>query len=491
MNNMINTTYIPQEEGIRLPAVAGSFYPADAQTLKSMINEFYESAHIKPEADVQAVIVPHAGYVFSGATAAKAFATISPTHSYKRIFLIGPSHKAAFDGASVNTACHTYLTPIGKVPVDTEICHALTQADSLFRYVPEAHAKEHCIEVQLPLLQVRLKHLPPIVPVIIGTQDLNKLERIAHALAPYFTSDNLFVISSDFAHYPSYNDAEHVDKATGDAIETGSLRTFIDTLAHNAAQHIPNLYTSACGQCGIAVLLCLMKQRHDLCIRHLAYCNSGDSPYGGKEEVVGYHAFAVVGKQNEKTEVPFSLTKEEKQTLLRIARISINNRLTGSDEKAFQPDDLTEALRMQCGAFVTLTLHGKLRGCIGYLAGHAPLYKTVADMACEAAFGDPRFYPLSATEWPSISIEISVLSPLKRIYSADEFQLGRDGIYLTKDGHGGTFLPQVAEETGWNKKELLEHCAHDKAGLAPGAWKDADLYTYQATVFKEEDAREK
>lgn len=492
---MMSNIHITGEGAARQPAVAGTFYPADAHELKNMIDGFYAEAHTKPASEVQAVIVPHAGYVFSGATAAKAFATIPAAVSYKRIFLIGPSHKAAFDGASVNTACDTYLTPLGAVQVDTDVCGALLRADSVFGYVPQAHAKEHCLEVQLPLLQEHLQHLPPIVPVIIGTQQLEKLEHIAAALKPYFTPDNLFVISSDFSHYPSYADANSIDKATGDAILTGSLRTFVEALNHNAERHVHNLYTSACGQCGIAVLLMLMQGRDDLSIRHLGYCNSGDSSYGGKEEVVGYHAFSIVGKegrtrQDDKASsaagVTFSLTPDEKHTLLRIARTAIDNRLMGVHHPLYRPEELTDTLRMKCGAFVTLTLHGKLRGCIGFLSAKEPLYLTIEDMAREAAFSDPRFYPLSQEEWPDVHIEISVLSPLRRIHSIDEFQLGRDGIYMTKQGHAGTFLPQVAAETGWNREDFLGHCARDKAGLGWDGWKEAELYTYQATVFGEE-----
>ena len=200
-----------EEVKVRPSAVAGTFYPGDADTLRAMVESFYEKeSSMKKEDEVQAVIVPHAGYVFSGRIAAKAFACIRPDAAYKRIFLLGPSHHVAFDGASVNNQCNAYMTPLGMVPVDKEMCDVLIKKDSVFTYVPEAHVKEHCLEVQLPLLQLHLNTLPSIVPIIVGTVDLAKLKSIARALQPYFTSENLFVISSDFSHYPSYEDANKV-----------------------------------------------------------------------------------------------------------------------------------------------------------------------------------------------------------------------------------------------------------------------------------------
>ena len=250
------------EKKIRMPAVAGAFYPADADTLRETVASFLsEASSVKADKEVQAVIMPHAGYVYSGAIASKAIKAIPADATYKRIFLLGPSHRAAFDGASVNGAFDSYATPLGEVQIDKEACEALLRADTVFTYVPEAHAREHCLEVQLPFLQVHLHNVPSIVPIIIGTQDLSKLKKIAQALQPYFTSENLFVISSDFSHYPSYEDANRVDKATGEAVESGSLRKFLDALELNARKGVPQLLTSACGQSPIAVLLLLMEGR--------------------------------------------------------------------------------------------------------------------------------------------------------------------------------------------------------------------------------------
>lgn len=286
----------PQGEArCRPAAVAGQFYPAAADTLRAEVEGFIGMAGCSARGDVQAVIAPHAGYVFSGRTAGLAFARISPATRYERIFLLGPSHRAAFDGVSVELGYCAYATPLGRVAVDTAVCRSLAGADSLFDFLPEAHQGEHCLEVQLPFLQVRLDSMPPVVPLIVGTADMGKLRRVADALRPYFTAANLFVVSSDFSHYPAYADAVEADRQTADAVLTASAGAFVEALAGNARRGVRNLYTSACGQSPIAVLLMLMEGRPDLCIEHLGYSNSGDSPYGDTARVVGYHAFAAVG----------------------------------------------------------------------------------------------------------------------------------------------------------------------------------------------------
>lgn len=470
---------------VHFPAVAGQFYPADADTLKTVVDGFLDNASARAEGRVQALIVPHAGYVFSGATAAEAYAAISPAAEYGRIFLIGPSHRESFRGISADVECEWYETPLGRLEADRETGRELVEADPVFRNLHRAHEKEHCLEVQLPFLQERLDSLPPIVPLIVGSLDGDGLRKAAQVLKPYFTPDNLFVISSDFSHYPSYEDACRVDGATGDAISSGSLDSFLAVLADNAMAKVPNLATSACGQLPIALLLMMMQEREDLEVRHLDYRNSGDAPlYGDRSEVVGYHAFAVVCKGDTEDRREFSLSSAERTVLLETARRSIE---AAFGDRYWLPDDsvLTPALKAGCGAFVTLHLHGRLRGCIGNIVGVRPLYRTVAEMARAAAFEDDRFRPLTPEELEEADIEISVLSPLRKISSPDELVLGRHGILMVKDGRSGTFLPQVADETGWTREEFLGHCARDKAGLGWNGWKDADLYVYEAEVFGE------
>jgi AmmeMemoRadiSam system protein A len=148
---------------------------------------------------------------------------------------------------------------------------------------------------------------------------------------------------------------------------------------------------------------------------------------------------------------------------------------------------MTPALLQHSGVFVSLYKQGKLRGCIGRFTPDMPLYELVQEMAIASALNDHRFSPLKIEEVPEIKAEISVLSPLKRIRSMEEIELGRHGIYIQKGSATGTFLPQVALNTGWSREEFIEHCASDKAGIGRNGWKDAELYTYEAVIIKEEN----
>ena len=200
-----------QEPLVRPATQAGRFYDDNAQRLSHEVDSFL-TLHAKDQQydNVAALIVPHAGYYFSGNVAATAYMALPKDKAYKRIFLLGPSHHEWLDGASVNTEADYYETPLGRVKVDHEMALKLT-ADSVFSYQPKAHDREHCLEVQLPFLQRRFAAVPPIVPVIISTNDFRKLKRIAEALKSYFTDENLFIVSSDFSHYPTYEDACKVD----------------------------------------------------------------------------------------------------------------------------------------------------------------------------------------------------------------------------------------------------------------------------------------
>lgn len=518
------TISMTMAQNIRPEAVAGQFYPADGDSLRQQIEACFKAVDGRQETgdgrQPLAVIVPHAGYVFSGGVAASAFACIPEDARYDHVFLIGPSHHVSFDGASVAVAFDAYRTPIGLARVDRALCDSLTRADTCFTYKPAAHDREHCLEVELPFLQYRLRTMPPIVPIIVGTQSLETLRRIAAVLKPYLNSRNLFVISSDFSHYPSYADALTVDGNTGRALETGRLDKFIEALQDNAALNIHNLYTSACGQCAIAVLL-LMAQDADgalakgLTLRHTAYRNSGDSPYGGKREVVGYHGFCLEapplggretgdGRQETDKCQPQISKEEDRQMSVSRLQSPVSNKarggaftLTSNDKlqllavawNAISPARLhkevtpTKVFDTKVGVFVTLTEHGRLRGCIGHFGEDVPLGKITNAMARAAAFEDPRFPPLREDELKDISIEISVLTPLKRIRDISEFQYGRQGIYMRKGRRSGTFLPQVADEVSWTKEEFLGHCARDKAGIGWDGWRTAELYTYEAIRF--------
>ena len=474
---MINTCNgnVAKKPNVRHATQANRFYTGDARGLSEEVDSFLAlHAKDKKYEHVAALIVPHAGYYFSGNVAAAAYQSIPDNVQYKRIFLLGPSHHEWLDRASVNTEFDYYSTPLGNVKVDVETAQKLIETDSVFSYHAKAHDREHCLEVQLPFLQRRMKEVPPIVPIIISTNDFRKLQRITEILKPYLTEENLFVVSSDFSHYPKYEDACEVDARTGKAVESGDVERFIAQLEANARSGVRNLATSACGELAIATLM-LMMQDGGYEVKHLLYQNSGDIDDHDHSRVVGYHAFAVLRKSE------FSLNDEEKRMLKDIALTSIKDSLDG--KRIVKPTTLTATLKQKCGAFVSLHKKGRLRGCIGHFGENVPLHEIVAEMARAAAFEDPRFMPVTRDELDDIDIEISVLTPMRRIQSLDEFQLHKHGIYIKKGYRSGTFLPQVADEVNWTKEEFVGHCAQDKAGIGWDGWRDAELYVYEAIVF--------
>ena len=468
------------EPVIRPATQANRFYTGDAKELSEEVDSFL-ALHRGETVynNVAALIVPHAGYYYSGNVAATAYMSMPKDKPYKRIFLLGPSHHEWLDGASVNTEADYYATPLGHVKVDHETALRLTDSDSVFSYQPKAHDREHCLEVQLPFLQRRFGEnvMPSIVPIIISTNDYQKLKRIANVLKPYFTEENLFVISSDFSHYPSYEDACEVDAKTGKAIETGNVEQFIAVLEENSRSGKRNLATSACGELAIVTLMLMMDRTYE--VKHLLYQNSGDVDNQEHNRVVGYHAFAILRGASQE----FVLSDEEKKILKEIAFTSIKDSLAGKPVAQPILNSQYPVLNSKCGAFVSLHKQGRLRGCIGHFGEDVPLHEIVAEMARAAAFEDPRFMPVTMDELEDIDIEISVLTPMRRIQSLDEFELHRHGIYIRRGYRSGTFLPQVADEVNWTKEEFVSHCAQDKAGIGWDGWRDAELYVYEAIVF--------
>ena len=537
------------QERDRQPVVSGSFYPSDPEKLRSELAGYFASFRKPDDAvRVRAMIVPHAGYVFSGHTAAAGFASIPSGAVYDNIFLIGVSHRYAFEGAAVFTS-GDLATPLGTLKVNREAGEQLKRTNRWFIGKDEAHGPEHSLEVELPFIMYHFNPVPQVIPILIGTRNTSVLKGIASGLQPWFNERNLFIISSDFSHYPSYDDARRVDRLASDAIIIGDPDLFLRTIRNIESSGTDNLATAMCGWPAGLVLLYLAEKDESLRFRNVEYTNSGDSHRGSKDEVVGYNAIvlerkraagtgntepkgaaagkaadegatvttapkgAAAGKAADEgatvttapkgasagkaadegatvTQDPgsFTLTPAEKQTLISIAREAISARLDGRKPATIDATRLTPRLNEPLGAFVTLTKEGELRGCIGRFTSTDPLWEVVAAMATEAAFGDPRFPVLTRTEYPSVDLEISVLGPMKKINSISEIKIGRHGIYLKKGYRSGTLLPQVASERGWSVEQFLGYCARDKAGIGWDGWKDRDteIFVYEAYVFGEE-----
>ena len=481
---------VPGESGIviqkdREPYAAGKFYPATAGELKATLATLFLQAESKNISDPIAIIVPHAGYVFSGGVAASAYKQLDRNKKYKHIFLIGSSHTMYFNGASIYTEGN-FKTPLGSIAID-EISEQLVKENNFITNDVRPHAEEHSLEVQLPFLQYWLKEPFTIIPVIIGGDYVLNCKKLANVLAPYLTPENLFIISTDFSHYPVYTDAVWSDNKMAGAVVSNSTETFIQTKQLCEDRGVNGLVTAMCGWTSVLTLLNITEGNNQIHYEKISYANSGDSPYGEKNRVVGYYALALLKNNRENNPEEFKLTENDKIYLLELARNTITNYLSSKSTTETGNQPVSDNVMVPAGAFVTLKINGQLRGCIGNFAAEKSLYETVEQMAVAAAINDPRFLPVTANEMSRIEIEISVLTPLHKIESIDEFELGKQGIYIRLGNRTGTFLPQVADETGWTKEEFLGHCSRDKAGIGWDGWKIAELYTYEAIVFSEHE----
>ncbi|MDI6766981.1 MAG: AmmeMemoRadiSam system protein B [Bacteroidota bacterium] len=477
------TSCLSQQKDIdRQPAVAGQFYPSNPDELRSTLKGLFSKAiPSKNLTDIIGIISPHAGYVFSGVVAASAFNQVDPSKIYENIFILASSHYIGFEGASIYDQ-GDYITPLGKVKVNKQLVEQLIKKYDFFSNRTDAHAREHSLEVQLPFLQYVLKKDFQIIPIVIGTQNSETCRKIAGALKHYLNPNNLFVISTDYSHYPTYDDAVKVDKVTADAIVSNSPEKLLAAMNANELKGISNLSTSLCGWTSVLTLLYMTQGSENISFTPIQYKNSGDSKYGEKARVVGYNAIAISLKEKK---AQFSLSEKDKKDLLAIARNTVAQYVKERKVPDVDATKLSDNIKTHCGAFVTLHKHGELRGCIGRFEPTEPLYKVVQQMAVAASTEDYRFQSVKSNEIKDLDIEISVLTPMKKINSIDEIELGKHGIYIKKGNRGGTFLPQVAKETGWTREEFLGHCAQDKAGIGWDGWKDADIFIYEALVFSE------
>ncbi len=464
---------------VRAPAVAGTFYPDDPEELTTMVDTFLKRVE-GTDGEPIALIVPHAGYVYSGWVAAYAFKQLEGA-TYDTIVIIGPNHgHATFQDVSVY-AKGVFQTPLGHIPIDEETSQALIDSDERIVFNPAVHASEHSIEVELPFLQ-RIYQDFKIVPIIIGQPTEENVEVLTEALVEALGDKKALIIaSSDMSHYPSYEDAVRVDNATLAAIETMAPQTVLATIMDSMTSGVPNLVTCLCGQGPVLTAMKVAPRLGANQVTVLQYANSGDSPFVtvDKSRVVGYGVVMFWRY------APPDLSTDEKATLLTIARESIAQYL---EEGTLPQFTITEAnLLRKSGAFVTLEQGGELRGCIGHILAQQQLYAAVQQAAVSAATEDPRFPPLVLEELEEISIEISVLSPLKRVTHIEEIEVGKQGLVLVAGGKTGLLLPQVASEEDWSREEFLQAVSR-KAGLPDEAWQQgATLYTFTAIVFGEEE----
>ncbi len=472
------------DSNIKKPNVAGQFYTANPERLRSEIRSFLDRVEDSPPRDVRILVAPHAGYMYSGQIAAYGYKQVE-NKKFNTVVILAPSHHYGFPGISVWTQ-GGLETPLGVAEIDEEFAQKLVEADPLFVHEPGAFDQEHSLEVELPFLQV-VQPQAKIVPVIMGQCKFETLERLAEVLNDLIgdRTDVLVVVSSDMSHFHKDKDARQMDQQTIELITGFKTQEFWKSCAQQKLE--------MCGFVPVTTAMLLAKKR-GLQVADLKYANSGDVT-GDFKRVVGYTAVVffqgdpVPEKANEAdTSGVLSLNQKQKAELIDIARQTVEAYVrTG---KTLEPKVSDARLSESEGAFVTLHKDGQLRGCIGNIIGQKPLYLTVRDMAIAAASSDPRFSPVSKEELPDLEIEISVLSRPWTVKNADEIQMGVHGVIVSRGWmHRGVFLPQVATETGWSREEFLSQLCAQKAGLPANAWKDpqTQLDIFTATVFSEQD----
>ncbi|MHC4625131.1 MAG: AmmeMemoRadiSam system protein B, partial [Planctomycetota bacterium] len=468
--------------------LAGSWYSADPEVLTEQFDGFFRKADPNKIDNVIALILPHAGYTWSGQTAA--FGLKASPRQYKRIVVIGPSHRVYMDQMfSVPRATH-YQTPLGRIPLDTQFIDKLLKFP-MFQNLPRALQPENSIELELPLLRYRQKDFK-LVPIAAGRCSLATIREAGSVLRGLVDADALVVASSDFVHYGRAHrfvpftenipeNIKRLDMGAYEYIAKLDCKGFLDYKQRTGA--------TICGSVPIAVLLSMLDKGTKA---HLVkYATSGELT-GDFSNSVSYLSVAFAGTWQNRPEVePQSgkaeLTEHDKEQLLTLARKSVVYALEKRQVPNAADLDVTVSPAMQTprAAFVTLKRNGRLRGCIGDIFPRQPLFKSVIANAINAAVNDRRFIPVSKDECSSLTIEISALTPPEPVESYRQIRIGTDGVVLRKDDRSAVFLPQVAPEQGWDLGQTLTQLSL-KAGLPADAWKGgASFLVFQANVFGE------
>jgi len=478
-----------QHKSVYLSQIAGQWYEASPEKLIQQLSEMFNKTEQDSIENILGLILPHAGYMYSGLTACKGIKA-TENSSYSKIIILGTSHKAPLENIVSIPSVDFYETPLGKIPLDTETLQELRK-HPYFREVPIAQKGEHSVEIILPLLQYFKKDFK-LIPLICGKLDIETTEKVASILKNFVDEKTLLIASSDFTHYgPNYHylpfskdiaqNLKDLDMGAYQYIEKKDVKGFYD--------YIEKTGITICGPYGIGVLLCLLPSKTQT--KLVDYKQSGEI-VNDYQNSVSYFSIVFTGTWEKKERISMnistSLTQEEKKDLLKLARWTIeyvleHNHLPSENEI---PIKITELMKTPRASFVTLKINDDLRGCIGEIFAVRPMYKSVLQNAYNAGFKDPRFHPITKDELAKIKIDISLLTHPKKIDNYKEIELGKHGIIMKKSYYQALFLPQVAPEQKWNLQQTLEHLSM-KAGLPPDGYKEgAEFEVFEAEVFHEE-----
>jgi MEMO1 family protein len=505
----------PDQGGkVRSPILAGQWYEGDPARLDSAATHYLRGEGRPnvpfPEGSSEArrwaeggrhpiaLIVPHAGHVYSGACAGL---TLELLHgaTVRRVVLLGPSHRVSFSGAALPEET-AFATPLGRIALDREAVAALARQPG-FEVNAAAHASEHSLEIELPLLQKALSEPFTLVPVVIGRLSREDLRSIGTAIAALLQEPGtVLVVSSDFTHFGSNFDYQpfrtEVPRRLAE-LDGGAIRTILARNLSGFEAYLDSTDATICGAGPIRILLQALQGR-DLEGRWIDYYRSGDlsDDFANSVSYAGLAFFPAVprgagaAKDPPEAAVARPLDAREQAFALDLARQTVRAAVRRRPLPTTELPDGFPAdtpLREHRGVFVTLTekRDGQLRGCIGNIFGDRPLVDGIVDNAVNAALHDPRFLAVTPDEESRLHLEISVLTPLRPVPGPEAIVVGRDGVLLEKQGRRSVFLPQVAPEQGWDVPTMLRHLAV-KAGLGPDDWKEgATFQTFQAQVFEE------
>jgi len=461
-------------------AGAGRWFPDGKDRLARVVDKYLDVKKAAiPEAPL-ALIVPHAGYRFSGACAGHAYAALKG-HAYDRVILIGLSHTRPLRRASV-LRVDAYETPLGRIGVDLAARDALL-ASPVVTEQPPCHKVEWSCENQLPFLQRVLGDFR-MVELLVGDLTDADRARLAEAVRGLLGEKTLLVTSSDFTHFgPNYryvpfkkNVRQNLKRLNAEAVH---CLCRCDLAAWD--RHLAETHDTICGRNGIGLFLKVIEPFADVCAARVAMDMSGEMTGDWTNSVT--YAGLVFWRSGE------GLTRDEQHTLLDLARKAVAHFLETGKVLEVDADraSLTPALKARRAAFVTLTNAGRLRGCIGHIRAVEPLWRSVVQNACRAC-EDRRFRasPVTKDEVDELTIEISVLSPTRPVEDIERIVIGRDGLIMARGRRRGVFLPQVPIEQGWDRLDYLIHLC-GKASLPTGAWRDDEtkLYRFTAQVFHE------
>ncbi len=482
------------EGPVRPAYCAGSWYPQDADVLAKQVADLLAAAprpkaagpgeprtSVRPDRPL-AIIVPHAGYRYSAPVAAAAYRALQG-HDFKRVIVLAFSHRNAggYEGIDVPAELTAYQTPLGQVPIDRQACDALL-SNSVYSSHPGVDEDEHSLELQLPFLRGAVGEFQ-LVPLLVGRATHETHVQAARALLPLLDDTTLLVASSDFTHYgPNYGyqpftqDVPAKIKEWADRAAAPLERCDSDGFL----EHLALTRDTICGRGPISLLLRTVSMMGGADGVRAAYDTSGNVT-GEWTNSVTYQSFVFYRR-------PGTLGQAERTFLLELARRTVTSYLEKGEAPGVEVNILPQAVQADGGCFVTLENHGRLRGCIGNMQARGPLYQAVIQNAVSAC-RDQRFVndPVTAGELKDIDLEISYLTPMKRVGDPRrDVVVGRHGLLISLQGRQGVLLPQVAYERGWTREEFLSQTCH-KAGLPPDAWKrpEAEIYSFEAEVFGE------